>query len=259
MLCARRVFSGQFRLFVLLGIVALSQSSWSQDPWRVGRIVDVQKNVTTKTLYWLVNTPVIQDETEYTISVHLGNKIVMGSYPLSKTQSEPPEEWTKGRPVKVRFEDNQMFLRTPIGHELKLDITKRKSTAPMEPITPAELEDLNATAKQENSLIGFDEPTSKSSEAHAPADKKPEPPATPIATPPPQPPPSMGTISVRSTPYLAEVYVDGNDMGYTPAKVSLPPGKHTIRFEKPGYKPWSKEVTLTVGSELNVDATLQSK
>ena len=241
--CARRVFSGQFRLLILIGIVVLSPSSLSQDTWRVGRIVDVQKNVTTKTLYWLVNTPVTQDETEYTISVHLGNKIVIGSYSLSKMQSEPPEEWTKGRPVKLRFEDNQMFLRPPTGHELKLDVAKRKSAARMEPITPAELEDLNATVKQENSLIGFDEPTSKSSEA--PAAKKPEPPATPIATPPPQTPPSMGTISVRSTPYLAEVYVDGNDMGYTPAKVAFLPAstpfgsknRATNRGQKKSHSP----------------------
>jgi hypothetical protein len=50
--------------------------------------------------------------------------------------------------------------------------------------------------------------------------------------------------------------VDGDSMGYTPAKIALGPGKHTFRVEKPGYSPWTKVVTITVGSELTLDATL---
>ena len=64
---------------------------------------------------------------------------------------------------------------------------------------------------------------------------------------------------MRSTPYLSEVFVDGDSMGYTPAKVSLPPGKHSFRVEKSGFKVWTKEITITVGSELTLDATLEKK
>jgi PEGA domain len=48
-------------------------------------------------------------------------------------------------------------------------------------------------------------------------------------------------------------------MGYTPAKLKLVRGKHTFRCEKQGYKPWTKEITLTTGSELMLDATLESR
>ncbi len=72
-------------------------------------------------------------------------------------------------------------------------------------------------------------------------------------------PPTMGTVQVRSTPYLSEVFVDGDSMGYTPAKVSLPPGKHAFRVEKAGYKAWTKEIVITVGSELTLDASLEKK
>jgi hypothetical protein len=48
-------------------------------------------------------------------------------------------------------------------------------------------------------------------------------------------------------------------MGYTPAKINLPPGKHAFRVEKPGYKPWTKEMMITVGSELALDASLEKK
>ena len=69
----------------------------------------------------------------------------------------------------------------------------------------------------------------------------------------------MGSVSIRSTPYLAEIFVDGNDMGYAPAKVNLAPGKHSVRLEKPGYKNWTKDITMTAGSELTLDATLERK
>jgi len=52
------------------------------------------------------------------------------------------------------------------------------------------------------------------------------------------------------------VFVDGDSMGYTPAKIALGPGKHSFRVEKPGYKAWAKEMTITVGSEMTLDATL---
>jgi len=42
------------------------------------------------------------------------------------------------------------------------------------------------------------------------------------------------------------------------AKLKLPPGKHSFRCEKSGHKPWSKEITVTTGSEQTLDATLES-
>jgi hypothetical protein len=60
-------------------------------------------------------------------------------------------------------------------------------------------------------------------------------------------------------PYLAEVFVDGASIGYTPAKLKLPPGKHAFRCEKSGYKPWTKEITVSIGSEQTLDATLDSE
>jgi hypothetical protein len=55
------------------------------------------------------------------------------------------------------------------------------------------------------------------------------------------------------------VFVDGDSMGYTPAKIALVPGKHSFRVEKPGYQVWTKEMTITMGSELTLDATLAKK
>jgi len=46
--------------------------------WQPGRIVEVHKKVESKPLYWIVNTPITEDETTYTITVHVGTKLLVG-------------------------------------------------------------------------------------------------------------------------------------------------------------------------------------
>jgi hypothetical protein len=242
-----------FRIILLVGLAAVLVSASPE--WQNGRIVDVQKTVNTKTLYWVVNTPITQDETVVTISVHLKDKIFTGSYDLSKLYGPPPEDWTKGHPVKVQLDENVMYLQTPTSGIVKLHVGKRKAAAAMQPLTTQELADLGEGPAAEQSMIGFDKSAEKSKPQPA-ATQAPAPPQEAAAKPAEEP---MGSVSVRSTPYLAEIYVDGNDKGYAPAKISLAPGKHSVRLDKPGYKSWTKEITMTSGSELNLDATLERK
>jgi hypothetical protein len=125
----------------------------------------------------------------------------------------------------------------------------------MAPLTADEKKRLEEMEAPAGSLVGFsDDRASGGGSAPKPAE------AAPPPAPAPAPlPPTMGLVNVRSTPYLSEVFVDGDSMGYTPAKVSLPPGKHSFRVEKAGYKAWTKEITITIGSELTLDASLEKK
>ncbi len=239
-------------IFVLMGVALPGGSRFAaaQTPWQYGRIESVQKSVNTTTKVWIVNTPLEEERTEYRISVHVQDRIIAGTYELSATESEPPAEWVSGYAVQLEIMGDSLYLRSPTG-SLRVHITQRKTASPMKPITAEEkkrMSELNAVPESE-SIIGF----SKSGGGKA---------AAPEPTPPPPPPPpapSTGLVMVRSTPYLSEVFVDGASMGYTPAKIALGPGKHTFRVEKPGYKPWTKEMTITVGSELTLDATLDIK
>ena len=241
---------------LFLGLVCAVSPVFSADQdWQVGRILSVQRVDQSKTLYWIANTPVSQDQTLYAIIVHLQDKIYYGSYTPAKSSTAPPEIWVKEHPVRVQIAGESMYLRTPAGPDLKVNIVKKKSAPMMRVITPAELADLNnesslAPSSQQPSMIGFDQPSEKAQASAATASE---------AAAPPAAEPSQATLSVTSTPYLAEVFVDGNSVGYTPAKVHLPAGKHVIRLEKNGYKPWSKEVTLTEGTELPLDANLEHK
>lgn len=238
-------------IFVLMGVVLLGSGRFAgaQTAWQYGRIDSVQKSVSTSTKVWIVNTPLEEEHTEYRISVHVQDRIIAGAYELSATEAEPPPEWVAGYAVQLEIMGDSFYLRSPTG-SLRLHITQRKTAGPMKPITAEEkkrMSELNAAPEAPESIIGF----SKSGSGKATA---PEP-----APPPPPPAPTTGLVMVRSSPYLSEVFVDGASMGYTPAKIALAPGKHTFRVEKPGYKPWTKEMTITVGSELTLDATLDRK
>src|SRR6266581_4005958 len=222
----------------------------ADSPWQYVRISDVNKSITTKTKAWVVNTPITEDEISYTISVHVQDKIIVGSYELTPEESPPPEEWTTNYPVKVQLVGDRIYLRAPTG-ELRLHVVRRKNARMMAPLTLDEKKRLEQIEAPAGSLVGFSEDAKSAGGGTAKAqsvESAPQP--APAALPS-----TMGTVQVRSTPYLSEVFVDGDSMGYTPAKVSLPPGKHVFRVEKDGYKAWTKEIMITVGSELTLDAS----
>jgi hypothetical protein len=227
----------------------------ADSPWLYGRIEDVSKSVANRTKAWVVNTPITEDETTYTVSVHVGDKIIIGTYDLTAEQTAPPEEWTASYPVKVQLVADRIYLRAPTG-DLSLHIVRRKTVKLMKPLTADEKRLLEQVQAPAGSLVGFAEeakPTDEKARA-ATGEAAPQ----PAPQPPPQPE-DMGTVTVRSTPYLSEVFVDGDSMGYTPAKINLRSGKHAFRVEKPGYKVWTKEIMITVGSELSLDASLEKK
>ena len=242
-------------LIVFLLCFVLCAPLSADQAWQRGRIDDVQKTVETQTLYWMVNTPVTRDEIVYTISVQLNQQLLTGIYRPGKTEGPPPEQWVKTWPVKIQVANDNMFLATPDGSELKLRIVKRKHTEPMAPVTDAELARayvLPDTSPSE-SLVGLS--SSKPQKTDTGTSVREEPAAEqPQSTLGP-----VGTVSITTVPYLAEIYVDGKSIGYSPAKLSLPVGRHTVRLEKAGYQPQSKDLTVLENSEFTLYATLEKR
>lgn len=66
-----------------------------------------------------------------------------------------------------------------------------------------------------------------------------------------------GTINVSSTPAGADVLVDGDFVGNSPAALKLTPGKHTVTVKMSGYRDWSKEIAVQSGSEVQLTAILE--
>jgi hypothetical protein len=236
-------------LIFFAGLVVAADS-----PWQQARIVEVKQTVDTRTSTWIVNTPIQDEETVCVIRIHIKDKILQGIYTLDKSQPAPPAEWGKHAPVRAQIVGDRMFLKGPNGHDYKLRVVSAKSAPMLDPWSTQEVTAEKAAAMTEeanHSMIGFDDKAAAPEKpAAAPAPASSEPP------PPPAPEPPTGVVSISSVPYLAEVFVDGESMGYTPAKLKVAPGKHSFRCEKAGYKPWTKDITVTEGSELTLDATL---
>ncbi len=72
---------------------------------------------------------------------------------------------------------------------------------------------------------------------------------------------SSGTELVKcrftSTPSQAEITVDGKFAGSTPSVVALSAGNHTVEISIPEFATWKKDLTISQGSELTVNALLQ--
>ena len=68
-----------------------------------------------------------------------------------------------------------------------------------------------------------------------------------------------GSVKVSSVPDGAEIYVDDAFVGNAPATLHLPGGKHTVKVSQSGYKPWSKELAVFAGSEVQLKAALEKE
>jgi serine/threonine-protein kinase len=98
--------------------------------------------------------------------------------------------------------------------------------------------------------------------ATPPAQRK-RPPArrpAPAATAPePALPPAVqqvGFLTVNTVPY-GSVSIDGVEVGDTPiVRRRLPPGEHTVKITRPGFRPESATVTITHDNEVRFSRTL---
>ena len=66
-------------------------------------------------------------------------------------------------------------------------------------------------------------------------------------------------MNISSNPTGADVSVDGEFVGNSPAALKLAPGKHTLSVKMAGYKDWSREITVYSGSEVQLAANLEKQ
>jgi hypothetical protein len=73
------------------------------------------------------------------------------------------------------------------------------------------------------------------------------------------PPQETGSVQLNSTPPGAEIYLDHEYRGTTPAIITaIPAGNHTVEIRRPGYDSWSAPVTVRAGSPATISAMLTS-
>lgn len=67
---------------------------------------------------------------------------------------------------------------------------------------------------------------------------------------------SAGRITVASDPAGAEVYVDGELAGSTPATLRIPVGAHQVELKSQGRSAWRQDVRVFPGAEVKLSPTL---
>jgi hypothetical protein len=68
---------------------------------------------------------------------------------------------------------------------------------------------------------------------------------------------ASGVVNLSSNPSGADVSLDGNFIGNSPASLKIAPGKHTITVKMSGSKDWTRDITVQSGSEVGLTATLE--
>ena len=64
--------------------------------------------------------------------------------------------------------------------------------------------------------------------------------------------PAWATVTVSSRPPSAEILVDGDERGQTPAGIDILQGSHEIVVNKAAYKPWRDTISVVAGKNLTL-------
>ena len=75
----------------------------------------------------------------------------------------------------------------------------------------------------------------------------------------PDPEPIWGKIEVKSSPAMAEVYVDGGLLGKTPLLENVIIGMHKISIRKEGYNNYEESVNISEGEIRSINASLKKR
>ena len=75
----------------------------------------------------------------------------------------------------------------------------------------------------------------------------------------PAPTPIYGAITVRSTPSLAHVLIDGKEIGTTPLTENILIGEHKLSIVADGYTTYEKEIVVTKGGSEEISVPLKAR
>ncbi len=112
---------------VLLAVLlSFSTAYAAEKQYAAGRIVTVEKKAHERVLYYLVNTPVTQDDPYYEITLQVGDTVYLAEFTPRHAADELPDGWKDGGAMEMKITDkHHALVRQPGGTELQLLILKR--------------------------------------------------------------------------------------------------------------------------------------
>jgi len=158
-------------------------------------------------------------------------------------------------PFRIRCRTDARWSRcTPLERGASFDAKREKHG-----LTVYYVDDKGAVRKQ---LYTYVEEGDHSAQISAGGRAASSPAALPTASAPPAENAANGAqvevkCSFTSTPPGAEVAVDGRYVGSTPSALDLSVGNHTVEVSLPGFEHWKRDLAVTSGSQLTVNAVLE--
>ncbi len=71
--------------------------------------------------------------------------------------------------------------------------------------------------------------------------------------------PAIGEFRIDSDPPHAMVWIDSENIGFTPITMNKLPGIYTVRITKPGYKNYVDEITIKEGAFVQLKPVLEKE
>jgi hypothetical protein len=123
---------------LLVVLVSLPGLRAAEKQYEAGRIVSVEKKAHERVLYYLVNTPVTQDDPYYELSLQQSSWIYLAEYTPRHAADNLPDEWQPGIAVQMKITDkHHAWVKGPGGREVQVIVVKRiPATGDMAAPTP---------------------------------------------------------------------------------------------------------------------------
>lgn len=122
---------------VWLAVILSSCAAYAAEKqFAPGRIVTVEKKFHERVLYYLVNTPITQDDPYYELSLQLGTVLYLTEYTPRHAADELPDGWKDDANVLIKITDKRhVLVKQEGGTELQLLVLKRTPAA-TQPTSP---------------------------------------------------------------------------------------------------------------------------
>ena len=132
----KRMLSSTALLVFLLSSSHLYAAEKQYEP---GRIVTVEKKFHERVLYYLVNTPITQDDPYYEITLQVDNIVLLTEFTPRHAADDLPDGWKDNAQVQMKVTDkHHVWVKQDGGMELQLLIVKRMpATTPSAAPEPA--------------------------------------------------------------------------------------------------------------------------
>ena len=112
------------RIGLLLFLLTLPGVYAVEKQYQTGKILDVQQKARTRTLYYIVNTPVTRDEPYYELAIQVNDTVYVAEYTPRHSADTLPDNWRSGAEIQLKADKRHLSVKRPGESEADLVVVK---------------------------------------------------------------------------------------------------------------------------------------